>query len=134
VSDTFSALHATPEDQHLAEPAALGPYLKRVRGTLGLTLREVESRTSRSVTNGYLSQIESGVIQQPSPRVLHHLADAYGIDYGDLLERAGHRVPVPTGTVREDTLNGFPLRSLEDLSPDETSALMEYLEFLKSRR
>jgi transcriptional regulator with XRE-family HTH domain len=134
VSHPIPASHDPSDEAGADEASALGKYLKQVRGTLGLTLRGVESATSRAVTNGYLSQIESGTIQQPSPRVLHHLAEVYGIDYGDLLERAGHRVPVPAGAAREATLNGFPLRALDDLTPDETSALMEYLEFLKSRR
>lgn len=115
-------------------PSELGNYLRHVRNALGLTLRGVEAATNKAVTNGYLSQIESGSIQRPSPRVLHHLATVYGIDYGELLERAGHRVPAPAGAARSDSLNGFPLRALEDLNPEETTALLTYLDFIKSKR
>lgn len=115
-------------------PAELGIYLRQVRNALGLTLRGVEAATNKAVTNGYLSQIESGSIQRPSPRVLHHLATVYGIDYGELLERAGHRIPASAAAPRSESLNGFPLRALEDLDPDETSALLTYLDFIKSKR
>ena len=114
-------------------PAALGKYLKDARKASGLTLRGVEQATEKSVTNGYLSQIEAGNVKQPSPRVLNLLAKAYGINYGELLERAGHTIPSPEQP-REESLNGFPLRSLEDLDEDETTAVMQYIEFLKSRR
>lgn len=123
-----------PRDPFSADPAALGNYLRQSRRASGLTLRAVEGATSRAVTNGYLSQIENGEIGQPSPRILHHLAETYGIDYGDLLSRAGHRVPASTGSRPNDTLNGFPLRSLEDLTEKEMSDLLGYLDFIKSRR
>lgn len=113
----------------------LGAYLRQARRANGMTLRAVEGATNRAITNGYLSQIENGDIRQPSPRILHHLADAYGIDFGELMTRAGHRVPAPAGSrTSSDTLNGFPLRSLEDLSSKEMSDLLEYLDFIKSRR
>jgi HTH-type transcriptional regulator, competence development regulator len=35
-------------------------------------------------------RIETGKIQQPSPNVLHALADIYSIDYTQLMEMAGY--------------------------------------------
>lgn len=115
---------------------ALGSYLKSTRRALGMTLREVEAATEKSVTNGYLSQIESGDIQQPSPRILHHLARAYGIEYNGLMERAGYLVESTPRSKQRTTasINGFPLRALDDLNPEETKAVLEYLEFIKSKR
>lgn len=116
------------------DTSTLGAHLKSARGALGLSLRAVEERTGRQVTNGYLSQIESGAATRPSPNMLYHLAQVYGVDYGDLLVRAGHRVPknrVPDDRV---DVSGIPLRALEDLTADERDHLMEYLAFLKSRR
>lgn len=123
----------TVKDGPGADPA-LGAYLKNARRALGLSLRAVEEKTGRQVTNGYLSQIESGAATRPSPNVLYHLAQVYGVDYGDLLVRAGHRVP--KGRVPDDRVDvsGVPLRALEDLTADERDQLMEYLAFLKSRR
>ena len=116
------------------DPVALGKYLRGARKASGMTLRGVEQATEKSVTNGYLSQIEAGNVKQPSPRILHFLALAYGIDFGELLERAGHTIRSTETSKREESLNGFPLRSLEDLDEEETAAVIQYIEFLKSRR
>lgn len=128
----------TRNSEHPAEPS-LGAYLKEARRATGLTLRQVEEETSKAVTNGYLSQIENDDIIQPSPRILYSLATTYGIDYSDLLRRAGHTVPNETDDQYSDAralgaVNGFPLRSLQDLTETETEHLLAYIEFMKSRR
>ena len=58
----------------------LGQYLASIRTDRKLTLRQVEEATNKEVSNAYLSQIENDKIQQPSPNVLHALADIYVID------------------------------------------------------
>ena len=113
-------------------PQRLGPYLKSARRSVGLTLRQVEGETD--ITNGYLSQIENELISKPSPNVLFQLAELYGIDYSNLLEKAGHRVPTVTATSQSKSLNGIPLRALEDLNDSERKDLMDYLKYLKSKR
>lgn len=109
----------------------LGPYLKIARRSVGLTLRDVEAKTD--ITNGYLSQIENQLISKPSPNVLYQLAELYGVEYSDLLVRAGHRVPAASGQ-RADFLNGIPLRALEDLTDEEKKDLMDYVNYIKSKR
>lgn len=109
----------------------LGPFLKSARRSVGLTLRDVESKSD--ITNGYLSQIENQLISKPSPNVLYQLAELYGIEYSDLLVRAGHRVPAAP-TQQAESLNGIPLRALEDLTDSEKKDLMDYLNYLKSKR
>jgi len=111
----------------------LGSYLKAARKASGLTLRAVEAMTDNSVTNGYLSQIEGESIQRPSPNVLFHLASIYGLDYGDLLVRAGHRVP-ETAPSREPSANGLPLRALEGLTTEEQAEILKYIHFIRSQR
>jgi transcriptional regulator with XRE-family HTH domain len=86
------------------------------------------------VTNGYLSQIESGTVTQPSPNMLYHLAQVYDLDYGDLLVRAGHRIPHSDDTARRGILAGFPMNALEELTESERSELLEYIAFLRSKR
>src|SRR5262249_49033492 len=71
----------------------LGKYLASIRTDRKMTLRDVEEATNKVVSNAYLSQIENDKIQQPSPNVLHALAEIYSIDYADLMQRAGHVVP-----------------------------------------
>jgi transcriptional regulator with XRE-family HTH domain len=114
--------------------AEFGRYLKSLRQAVGLTLRQVEERTNRVVKNGYLSQIEGGVIQKPSPGILYELSRAYGADYRDLLQRAGIHVPedqVPEG---QRAIPGLPLHALQDLTPVERQQLIEYAAFLRQRR
>lgn len=115
----------------------MGDYLKDARLAMHLTLRDVETKTDKAVTNGYLSQIENNAIKTPSPNILYHLANAYGLDYRDLLERAGHHTPSTTrrkGDVDERLLAGLPLRALAELNDEERQELTEYVAFMRQRR
>jgi transcriptional regulator with XRE-family HTH domain len=116
---------------------ALGDYLKDARSAMHLTLRDVEAKTDKAVTNGYLSQIENNVIKQPSPNVLYNLAGLYGLDYRDLLERAGHHAPTSTGSVQgidDEVLAGLPLRAIAELNAQERQELTEYIAFMRQKR
>ena len=114
----------------------VGAYLKRVRQTIGLSLRTAAAQAS--ITNGYLSQIEGGGIKRPSTQVLHDLSEAYGLDYRDLLLRAGHPVPrdpeVAERRPPRAALNGVPATALDDLDEGEVAQLMDYLAYLRSKR
>ncbi|MFQ6486074.1 helix-turn-helix domain-containing protein [Brachybacterium epidermidis] len=111
---------------------AIGEYLKLTRHAANLTLREVEVKTDRAVTNGSLSQIENGHTKRPTPNVLYHLANLYGLDYADLLRRAGHHTPAEKAPV--SSAMNVPLRAIEELSDDDRQELMEYIAFLHQRR
>ncbi len=116
--------------------SGIGDHLKRVRQAMGLSLRAASGQAS--ITNGYLSQIESGVIKQPSTKVLHDLSTAYGLDYADLLGRAGHPVPNQTAERRPQTgvaaLSGMPAEAFDDLDEREVAELMDYIAYLRSKR
>ena len=71
----------------------LGAWLKARREMLGFSLRDVERITEGKVSNAYLSQIENGRVESPSAIILHRLAAAYGLDFGETLERAGDPTP-----------------------------------------
>jgi transcriptional regulator with XRE-family HTH domain len=114
--------------------SSLGEYLKDSRDAVGLTLRQVEERTEGRVKNGYLSQVEGGHISRPSPEILWHLAEAYGVSYADLLARAGHRVPTEAVPDRRRVINGIPLSALQELTPGERDELVRYLSYLRHRR
>lgn len=122
------------DSSRAASSQSLGAYLKSARSALGVSLRAVEERTGKAVTNGYLSQIESGTVTQPSPNMLYHLAQVYDLDYGDLLVRAGHRIPHSDDTAQRGILAGFPMNALEELTESERRELLEYIAFLRSRR
>lgn len=118
-----------------AQPPPLGPYLRSLREAQGLTLREVEE--SGEVSNAYLSQLETGKIATPSPRILHRLASAYGVPYELLMEKAGYiSRPAPSGSRDEPAIPGtrIPAAALRDLTPEEEEALLRFLEFLRFQR
>jgi len=105
----------------------LGSLLRAARERKSLTLRGVEK--AAGVSNAYLSQLESGKIRQPSPVVLHKLAELYEVPYVALLEQAGY--PAPKGQAATDMPAVMDSR-LGPISMDEESALREYLKFLRS--
>jgi transcriptional regulator with XRE-family HTH domain len=111
----------------------VGQYLASIRADRHLTLRQVEEATDKLVSNAYLSQIENGKIKQPSPNVLHALAEIYGIDYAQLMEKAGHITPsVPRDN---DERHGRVATFAEhNLTPAEEAQLVEYLQFLRRKR
>jgi len=127
---TAASLAVAPRS---APTERLGDYLRASRKAAGFTLRGVEAETK--ISNGYLSQIESNRVESPSPNMLHKLAAAYGIDYTDLLVRAGHRVPAAGPEYdQERKFAGIPLRALEELNEDEAAELRNYLAFLRLKR
>lgn len=126
--------HPSSYDSTPPASQTLGSYLKAARLGLGLSLRAVEERTGKAVTNGYLSQIENGTATKPSPNILYHLAEAYGLDYSDLLIRGGHRVPQSNETTKRGIVPGFPMDALTELTESERADLLQYIAFLRSRR
>lgn len=112
----------------------LGDFLKRCRQALNLSLREVEEKTQRAVTNGTLSQIENGHTKRPSPNVLYALGQLYGVDYGDLLVRAGHHAPDAKKPVDDDSPVNIPLRAIAELTESEQGDPLKYIAFLKQQR
>lgn len=120
--------------QHSMSPEAFGSYIKALREAVGLTLRAVEDKTNRVVKNGYLSQIEKGMINRPSPGILYELAQVYGVSYRELLARAGHRVPEENVAADQQAVAGLPLHAFADLDEEDRQTLIEYAAFLRQRR
>ena len=106
----------------------LGHLLKEARERKGVTLRAVQDTTG--VSNPYLSQIESGKVQHPSPSVLNKLATLYGISYASVMKAAGY--PVPDSAVPSEQLRAFA--RLGPITEDEEEELAQYLEFVRQRR
>lgn len=108
----------------------LGSFLKTGRTNQGYTLREVEEKTG--ISNAYLSQLENGSINKPSPEILHKLSELYDISYARLMKIAGHPLPINT----EDTGQASLRRkdAFNDLSPEEEEKLLEYLQFIRSNQ
>jgi transcriptional regulator with XRE-family HTH domain len=66
----------------------LGKYLRESREAVGLSLRGVETETG--ISNAYLSQLETGKVEKPSPPLLQKLAKTYKLDYEELMRVAGY--------------------------------------------
>ena len=94
-------------------------------------MRQVEEATDDAVSNAYLSQLEKGRIQKPSPNVLHSLAGVYGVPYETLMEKAGYLLPSERkGSKRRRRLAVF---AIDDLTAEEEEELLKYLAFLRWR-
>ena len=109
----------------------LGQALKAGRTQRGLTLREVEGLTG--ISNGYLSQLESNAVRQPSPHHLHKLAETYGLDYARLMQLAGYAVARQVGAVMGGAVTpGFP--GLEELTEEDRRKIQAYIDDLRDAR
>jgi transcriptional regulator with XRE-family HTH domain len=101
-----------------------------LRTAKGLSLREVEEATGQAVSNAYLSQLENGRIQKPSPNVLHSLAGVYAVPYEALMEKAGYLLRSEDRGGQRSRLAAF---AIDDLTAEEEEELLKYLAFLRSR-
>jgi HTH-type transcriptional regulator, competence development regulator len=108
----------------------LATFLASARTASRKTLRAVQSETG--ISNAYLSQLETGKIKMPAPQNLHKLATAYNVPYELLMELAGFPVPnsPDAGSPRKASarIGAFPI------TEDEQDALVEYLQFIRSRK
>jgi transcriptional regulator with XRE-family HTH domain len=114
----------------VGRPSELGALLADLRAAKGLSLREVEEASGKAVSNAYLSQLENGRIQRPSPNVLHSLAEVYVVPYEALMEKAGYLLPSEKGGGRRKRLTAF---AIDDLTAEEEEELLKYLAFTRSR-
>jgi transcriptional regulator with XRE-family HTH domain len=123
-----------PEETSKQAETTLGEELRRIRELRGLTLREVESITD--ISNPYLSQLETGKIEKPSPNYLYKLAEAYQVPYGLLMEKAGYVVKErkERKEPKVQSLLGAALATTSDLTPEEAAELARYLAFIRSER
>jgi HTH-type transcriptional regulator, competence development regulator len=110
---------------------ALGDELKLLRREKGATLREVEEATD--ISNAYLSQLENGKAEQPSPRVLHKLSEYYRVPYNRLMEIAGYLQP--SATMQQNRIGSIQAALMSsDLSEDEERTVSQFIQFLRSQR
>jgi transcriptional regulator with XRE-family HTH domain len=108
--------------------------LRKARQDLGMTLREVEEATSKEVSNGYLSQLESGKISKPSPHILYTLSNVLNADYQTLMQRAGYILPGRSNRAPGTKHGRAATYAIDNLSANEESQLLEYLNFLRSKK
>jgi transcriptional regulator with XRE-family HTH domain len=111
----------------------LGQYLASIRNDRKMSLRQVEEASGKEVSNAYLSQLENGKIQQPSPTILNKLAEIYMIEYITLMELAGY---LPAATARGEGQRHGRIATFAEhnLTPEEEAELMDFLKHIRSRK
>lgn len=72
----------------MEKPNAFGEYLRTLRKRKRLTIKELESLSG--ISNGYISQLETGKRGIPSPDVIKDLHIHLDVTYEHLLEAAGY--------------------------------------------
>ena len=106
----------------------LSLYLKELRFTQNLTLRDVEKATNNDVSNAYLSQLESGKVTKPSPYILECLSKVYKVPYEDMMAMAGY---IHSSKTKKSAVAFF---NQHDLTVDEKNMLLEYLKFVRKQK
>ena len=105
----------------------LGNSLRTARELKGKSLKAVAEPAD--ISTAYLLKLEKGQVESPSPHILHRLAGELGIDYLDLMRKAGYIVSesgAPPGGALTHALSGEPL------TEDEELALATYLKMYRN--
>src|ERR1700730_18566239 len=97
----------------------LGDQLRAVRKVRGLSLKAVAGPAE--ISTAYLQKLEGGDVQQPSPHVLHRLAEVLEIPYGTLMQLAGYVIPAQDGALAGTAFDHA--LSSNDLTDDERKAV-----------
>ena len=108
---------------------SFGEFMRALRESRGLTLRQVEERGK--ISNAYLSQIERGERGSPNLKTLQKLAEAYGVSVTELVAAADQETtgaPVSAESSEPDV--AFVSRGYEGLSKENRHLLTEFLQFL----
>jgi HTH-type transcriptional regulator, competence development regulator len=107
----------------------LGELLADARERRKLTLRAVQEAVG--ISNAYLSQLETGKVQSPSPIVLHKLSELYDLPYTTVMELAGYPLPQ---NVKGGSANKRLAARIGETTPEEEDAIVEYLRFIRTQR
>ena len=111
---------------------SLGPYLRQIREARQLSLRDVERLAKErglpaEVSGGYLSMLERDGVKEPSPRILHTLAEVYEVDYIDLMRAAAY---LPDDThVRGSSTANAAFRGASQLSEEQRQRVQRIIDF-----
>lgn len=109
----------------------LSKELKDLREVKGLSLREVERKTG--ISNAYLSQLERGDAENPTPEKLQKLARCYEVPYVDLMRAAGYLSESADGGPAD--LSRFQIALMgADLTKAEQEQVLNFIKFLKSQK
>jgi HTH-type transcriptional regulator, competence development regulator len=110
----------------------LGQELYRLRSLKRWTLRDVENRTKKKVSNSYLYQLENGKVKAPSPNVLHELSVVYDASYPELMKLAGF--VVPRSSPRASSTSASVAFDALNLTEEERNEVMDFVEFRRRKK
>lgn len=110
----------------------LGQELSRLRTLNGWTLREVEERTGKKVSNSYLYQLETDNVKEPSPHILYQLSIVYGANYSGLMRLAGFVVPSSSSNASQ-TNTSVAFDAL-NLTEEEREEVMDFIEVRRRKK
>ncbi len=111
----------------------LAEELRRIRGIRGISLRKIEDITK--ISNAYLSQLETGKAENPSPAVLFKLAKVLDVPYESLMEAAGYLKPPEPKSSSPKRLSGIEAALLSaDLTTEEQKQVAAFVSFLRKTR
>ena len=124
--------------------ASIGEYVSYIRETRGYTLQDVVELVKAAIKNqsldlqcslsrGYLSNLETGKHAHPSPFKLKALAFIYKIPYESLLQKTGYWEK-NIDKLKQYTALTLMLKEVDDMSNSEVRSVMDYIDFVKSRR
>ncbi len=119
-------------------------YLAYVREIRGYSLQDVvdliETAVAHqtiqrhcSLSRGYLFNLEAGKYNCPCPIKLQALAHVYNIPYELLLQKAGYWEKTNDKGLQNSTLSLIQ-RELQEFTSDELQSLIEFIDFVKSKR
>ncbi len=113
--------------------AKLAEELRQIRKIRGISLRKLEDTTK--ISNAYLSQLETGKAENPSPAVLYKLANVLDVPYESLMEAAGYLTPPEPKSSSPKRLSGIEAALLSaDLTSEEQKQVAALVSFLRENR
>jgi len=121
-------------NRNMRSPVAkrLAEELKTLRAIKKLSLREVEENTR--ISNAYLSQLERGEAENPSPDKLQKLAKCYGVPYEHLMRAAGYLRPSASGRPKPDISRLQAALMGANLTEEEEDRMIDYLGYIRSKK
>lgn len=110
-------------------PLTLGETIRKRREQKSLST--IQAAEEAKVSTAYLSKLERGAVQQPSPHILHRLSGTLEIPYEELMILAGYLLPSsPKSRASEHTAALFG----DDLTDGEMEMLLDYLAWYRERQ
>jgi transcriptional regulator with XRE-family HTH domain len=110
----------------------LAEELKSIREIRKLSLRDVEKETG--ISNAYLSQLERGDAESPSPAKLQKLAKYYGVPYESLMKAAGY-LKQTAGKGKQPDLSRLQTALMgANFTEEEEAQILKYIKFIKSEK